>query len=93
METKTIFADGFFFDRPREGAPEFVKGRMSIKVEEAIPFLKANVNEKGYINLDLKLSREGKLYLQLDTWKPAPKEDVAFDKNVPMPSVADMDFP
>lgn len=76
MDTKTIFADGFFFDRPRDGAPEFVKGRMSIKVAEAVPFLQANVNEAGYVNLDLKLSREGKLYLQLNTYKPAAKDDV-----------------
>ena len=44
MQQDKIFADGFVFKR-REGAPDFVIGRQSIKVDEAIAFLKANVNQ------------------------------------------------
>jgi hypothetical protein len=74
-------AAGFFFDRPRDGAPEFVKGRMSIKVEEAIPFLNENKNEKGYVNLDLLVSKAGKLYLKLNEYKPAEKTEGNYPEN------------
>lgn len=68
------FAEGFYFERPREGAPDFVKGRMSVKVEDAVAFLQEHKNEKGYVNLDLLLSKNGEnLYFTLNEWKPAPK--------------------
>lgn len=75
MEQKQekIFAKGIYFDRPREGSPEFVKGRINIKVPDLIPFINAHQNNAGYVNLDLKKSKEGKLYLELNTWKPTPK--------------------
>ena len=70
-----VFADGFIFKRPREGAPDFVKGALSIKVGEAIAFLQKH-NNAGWVNLDLKNSQGGKLYLQLNDWKP-PTQDTA----------------
>ena len=79
-------AKGFFFDRPREGSPEFVKGRISIKVEDAIAFLNEHKNEKDYVNLDLLSSKEGKLYLKLNDWKPA------FVETNTAPAKADIPF-
>jgi len=70
-----VFADGFIFKRPREGAPEFVKGALSLKVGEAIAFLQKH-NNAGWVNLDLKNSQGGKLYLQLNDWEP-PTQDTA----------------
>lgn len=69
-ETKkeAIFPKGIYFDRPREGAPEFVKGKININVEDAIAFLQTYKNQRGYVNLDLKKSKDGKLYLQLNTF-------------------------
>lgn len=80
--SETIFADGIFFDKPREGAPDFVKGRVSIKVEEAVKFLQTHKNEKGYVNLDLLKAKEGgKLYFKLNTFKPEKKQEdyIPFD--------------
>lgn len=71
-----IFADGFRFEKPREGSPEFVKGRLSIKVPEAISFLEKHQNNGGWVNIDLKKSAGGKLYLELNTWQPKKTEDV-----------------
>jgi len=72
----TIFGDGFYFDRPRPNSPEFVKGRLSINIEKAIPFLQRYANEKKYVNLDLLKAKErDTLYLKLDTFKPKPKEE------------------
>lgn len=74
MEKKLL--KGIFFDRPREGAPSFVKGRMSIKVEDTVEFLRENVNEAGYVNADLLQSKDGtKLYFQFNDFQPKPKED------------------
>jgi len=80
METETTLAAGMFFDRPREGAPEFVKGRMSIKVSDALPFLEVNKNEAGYVNLDLLTSKAGKLYLKLNTYKPKDSQENKSDE-------------
>lgn len=75
MENETKFAEGFWFERPKEGAPDFVKGKISINIEKAIPFLETHANEKKYVNLDLLVSREGKPYLKLNTFQPTPKEE------------------
>lgn len=72
-DNKNILAEGFYFDRPKEGSPEWVKGKISIQIEKAIPFLEQHANEKKYVNLDLLVSKEGKLYLRLNNWKPEPK--------------------
>ena len=68
MAEEKIFADGFIFKKD-EQAPEFVIGKISVKVEEATEFLKKNSNN-GWVNLDVKLSQGGKHYIELNTWKP-----------------------
>ena len=73
QQQEKIFADGFSFKR-RENAPSFVIGRQSIKVEEAIAFLKANV-KNGWVNLDIKQSKGGSYYCELDTWEAKPQGD------------------
>lgn len=67
--SETILADGFVFKRPREGAPDFVKGSLSIKAEEAIAFINRH-QSNGWVNLDLLKSKDKPvLYLKLNTWK------------------------
>jgi len=71
-----IFAGGMRFEKPKEGTPDFVKGRLSFKVDEAVEFLQKYKNEKGWVNVDLLKSKEkGTLYLQLNDWKPKEQED------------------
>lgn len=76
-QEEKIFADGFVFKR-NEKAPDFVIGRMSIKVEEAIAFLKQH-EENGWVNLGVKTARSGNFYVELDTFKPK-SDDSAVDK-------------
>ena len=65
------FAKGIYFDKPREGAPDFVRGRLSVNVDEAVEYLKSVRSEKGYANFDLLKSKDGtKLYFTLNDWKP-----------------------
>jgi hypothetical protein len=74
-QNETVFLDGFIFKRPHENAPAFVKGSMSIKVSEAIEFLKKHDNN-GWVNADLLTSKDNsKLYFKLNTFKPEKKED------------------
>jgi len=68
------FIDGFFVNQPREHAPDFVKGSISINVDKFIPYLKSKAVITplgvGYVNINLLMSKEGKLYAKLDEWKP-----------------------
>lgn len=79
-----VFADGLRFERPREGAPDFVKGRISVQVEEFTKFLEKHKSEKGWVNLDLLVSKkEGNpLYFQLDNWKPEVKKEVGYPEEI-----------
>lgn len=85
------FVDGMMFKKPREGAPDFIKGNISVKVDDFVKFAKAHANE-GWINIDLKKSKEGNLYLALNDYK---KKDVA-ETMPPLedePEVKPNDFP
>ena len=88
METTKVFVDGLRFERPKEGAPEFVKGRIGIEVAKLKAWLEtheASAN-KGWLNADLLQSKDGqKLYFQLNTWKPAT--DVSEKPAYPTPGV------
>lgn len=71
MTDEKIFADGFSFKR-RENAPDFVVGRQSIKVDEAIAFL-TQYAKNGWVNLDIKQAKNGNFYCELDTWEAKPQ--------------------
>lgn len=73
MAEEKIFADGFSFKR-NDNAPDFVVGKQSIKVDEAIAFLKANA-KNGWVNLDIKQAKGGNYYCELDTWEAKPKAE------------------
>ena len=82
-QKETVFLDGFIFKRPRAGAPDFVKGEMSIKVDEAIAFLQKN-SKNGWVNADLLASKDNtKLYFKLNTWEKPKTETPAVDNKVP----------
>jgi len=88
--TEKNFADGFVFKR-RDNAPDFVVGNLSVKVEEAIAWLKAN-HKKGWVNIDVKQSKGGNYYCEQDTWEPktttntnAPTAKVAVDDSDDLP--------
>lgn len=71
MSKEKIFADGFSFKR-NDNAPQFVVGRLSMKVEEAIVFLKSNA-KNGWVNVDVKQAQSGNYYCELDTWEAKPQ--------------------
>ena len=68
-----IFAKGIYFNEKSGNAPDFVLGSLSIKTGEFIEFLKEQ--GKGDLKLKILMSKGGKPYLEVDTWKRTPKED------------------
>ena len=66
--TDPIFPVGIRVFPPREGAPEFVKGALSIETNKFCAWL--GQQPEPTVRLDIKQSRNGKWYLQLNTWKP-----------------------
>jgi hypothetical protein len=71
MEKEKVFADGFIFKR-NEKSPDFVVGRVSVKVDEAIAFLRKH-DKSGWVNMDVKTARSGNFYMELDTFEPKGK--------------------
>lgn len=67
-QDEKIFAEGFSFKR-NEKAPDFVVGRLSMKVDDAIAFLNQH-KKNGWVNLNIKTARSGNHYVELDTYEP-----------------------
>jgi hypothetical protein len=86
MEKEKVFADGFIFKR-NEKAPDFVVGRVSVKVDEAIAFLRKH-DKSGWVNMDVKTARSGNFYMELDTFEPKGKGQ----GQAPAPKQADDSF-
>lgn len=76
------FTDGLIFKKPRENAPEFIKGSLSVKVDDFIEYLKKN-ESNGWVNIDLKVSKEGKYYAELNDWKPNTQDNEPKVENIP----------
>ncbi len=68
-----VFAEGFIF-KQNANAPEWVIGSLSLKADEAIKFIQQHA-DKGWVNLNVKVAKSGKPYVELDTWKPEQKKD------------------
>lgn len=85
MANEKIFADGLRLESAGPKAPEWVKGKISILVPKFIEFLQKHQSEKGWVNLDIKKSKSGVLYVELNTWKPGQtqQQDVDFGGSSP----------
>lgn len=45
--------------------------------QKDLDLLQSKLNDKGWVNFTVKTSKEGKPYLQIDTWKPKASEAVS----------------
>jgi hypothetical protein len=76
------FVNGLIFKPKHQNAPDFVQGKLSINVKNLREWLDTQTGE--WINADIKLSKEGKYYIQVDEYKapePAtaePADDLPF---------------
>jgi len=67
------FVGGFYFKEPHEKAPDFVKGKIQIKLSDFAAYLrelKGNEPDVEWLSVDLKQAKSGKYYAERDTWKP-----------------------
>tara|TARA_B110000467_G_C18290677_1_gene464588 strand:+ start:765 stop:1031 length:267 start_codon:yes stop_codon:yes gene_type:complete len=87
MSKEKIFADGFSFST-RENQPDFVVGRVSVKIEDAIPFLKEHGAKRGWVNLNVLVGRSGNPYVELDTFEPKSNT-----KKAPAPTEVEDNLP
>lgn len=71
-----IFANGLKFNEPSENAPDFVVGRLWIKVDDFKAFLDEHNTNNGGVNIDIKRSTKGNVYCELSTWKPQKPESI-----------------
>lgn len=77
MENTKEFPKGIIIKSPHEKAPEFVVGNLSIKRMEALEWIDSK--EGDWINIDIKKSQEGKLYLEVNNWKPVAEKKTPGD--------------
>ena len=70
MSDSPEFVDGFIAKAPHENAPDFVKAKVSINVEDFKRWFDAHSVGNKWLNIDIKVSKGGKWYAAKDNWKP-----------------------
>lgn len=90
MDNKVIFIDGVNVFAPNEKAPDFVKASMVINPTKLVKWVQDNDEhlKEGEYGLELraqiKESKQKKLYVSVDTFKPKPKaETVGEEEDLP----------
>lgn len=79
-----LFAPGVFIKRKSFGKGKGEIITQSINWEEFKAFAEEHVNERGYINIDIKTSKndKDKLYAEVNTWQPdTTSEDEGSDNS------------
>ena len=66
------FINGMIAKKPSDKAPDFIKAKLSFKVEEFKAYLDENSND-GWVNIEVKESKKGSYYAELDSWKKDSK--------------------
>ena len=86
MSKEKIYPQGLMMFQPREGAPDFVKGKMIISLKEFFQWCKSQEEHyKHYkganqLQFDILEGRNG-LYVSLDTYKkPEPVSQEQFEE-------------
>jgi hypothetical protein len=78
MSEEKQFADGLIAKHPGDNAPDFVKAKLSFKLDEFKQWV-GNIekSEQGieWLNVEVKESKGGKWYAERVIWKP--REDTA----------------
>ena len=69
------FVNGLIVKAPKEGAPDFVKASISIKVADLGMWLREKHKAgEEWVNADIKISAGGKWYAQVYKGKPKAQE-------------------
>jgi hypothetical protein len=71
-----VFVDGMIVKKPHQNAPDFVKATVSFKMKEFVEWGREH-HKEGWVNVQIKESKGGKLYAALDTFTPSKQEEYA----------------
>jgi len=74
MSEEKNFVDGMIVKLPDSNAPDFVKLKLSLKLDELGPWIstqKKNDPDMEWINIEIKEGRSGKWYAERNMWKPS----------------------
>lgn len=80
------FVDGLIIKKPKQNAPKFIIANISIKREELTNWL--NNSRDEWINLDVKESKKGSWYAQVNEWKSDPRKPFTEPKKSTVNEVA-----
>lgn len=81
MSDEKEFINGLIVKAPNDGAPDYVKAKLSIRRAELIAWL--NTKDGEWINADVKVSQGGKWYAAVDNWKPNGERQAAPARQAP----------
>ena len=89
--TEKIYPTGMWFNKRHEKAPDFIRGKISIKVDDFLKWVDNSahlINDKGYMNFQLLEGGKEGLYLQVDTYGliptvKQPKQEIADSSEIP----------
>lgn len=73
MSDEKNFVSGMIIKMPDDNAPDFVKLKLSFKLDEFGSWIgeqKRNDKDIEWINVEIKEGRSGKWYAERDMWKP-----------------------
>ena len=73
MTKEKKFPKGLFAKKPHDKAPDFIITNISLKRQELIDWLNSQTDE--WINIDAKISKDGKHYVEVNDWKPEKKAE------------------
>lgn len=89
--TEKKYADGVRFFERKDNQPDFVLGALVITPEDLMQWIKSNPdltsNYKGkdQVKFQVKRSKDGKVYIELDTYKPGQAKAVNQQESEDLP--------
>lgn len=89
MNDQKVFVDGLLVKLPDDNAPDFVKLKLSIKLDEFGPWVAARKKadpDSEWMNIEIKEGRSGKWYAELNTWKPSTDQPARQPARQPAPA-------
>ena len=95
MENQDSALVSGFYPKPKHAnAPDFVIAKASVNLQQFAEFVKtykAQNPQEEWLNIDMKLSRAGKGYASVDTWKPDPAMQGQSSAAAPAAAMASID--
>ena len=84
MSDEVKFPDGISVYAPRESAPDYILGDVVIRAGQMTEYLRA-ASIDGELRLTLKRSKGGKLYFQVNEWRPQKQTNQQQAPQAPAP--------